>query len=119
MDQTYRVMRFWFDGLGNVPDRLMAIGELVAGLDPSLYTPPPSTSIEVGPQITEIYTSSAGQTSFPVQYPFVPGTTEVYLDGVRMALGVGFDYVETGQAVLFDEVVNDGQRVLISYQPEP
>lgn len=116
MSQTYRIIRTWFDGDGGVIDRLLVSGELMDGLDPSMFTPPPSTLVEVGIMLTEIYTSTADQVAFPTNYPFVAATTEVYLDGVRMAMGVGLDYVESGQAIVFEDVTYAGQRVMISYE---
>lgn len=117
-DQTYRIIRFWIDGDANVSDRMMVVGELVAALDPNLFEPPPAQQVAVGGTVTEVYEAVAGQTIFPTQLPFIVTSTEVFLDGVRMANGVGLDYIESGQAVVFDEVTNAGQRVLISYNPD-
>lgn len=115
MDQTYRIIRIWMDGVGGTADRMMVVGEMTDGLDPTLFTPPASETVVVGPNVTETLVATAGQTAFPTSYQFDLGSTEVYLDGIRMAIGPTFDYTESGQAIIFNYALTGGETVIVSY----
>lgn len=47
---------------------------------------------------------------------FIAGTTKVYVNGLRMTRGVGYDYTETGvNQITFASALDNGDLILIDY----
>jgi hypothetical protein len=115
--ESYRVTRFVFGGNNAIIDHLYVHGVLTNRLDASVLSPQVgSGAITAGPYYQESFTATMGQTVFALQFPFISGSTEVFIDGIRQSLGPSFDYQEVGQSVvLSDNSIFAGQLVTVAY----
>lgn len=113
--EKYRIMRRYYDAIDSVADTLYMQCELTSNMPIDELSPMVGNLIKVGPVNEESFFATAAQTTFGLSQPFLPGSTTVYLDGLRML--VGNDYTEVGAAVQFTFPLNAGQIVVVGYMP--
>lgn len=113
--ETFACQRFVVDGIGSAADRLYVELDYSRG---GLSAPAPSGIVtNTGAFVREVFTATAGQTTFTVAVPFSNGSTQVSVDGLVQAPGASNDYVEfTSTQVQMTYALEAGQQVVIFYQ---
>jgi hypothetical protein len=112
--ERYRVDRLARDGIHDY-DRVYVELELIR--DSFTSSPPASSVVIAGDEITEYFESEDGQTTFNLSYPYIPGTTFVTVDGVGQTEGVGFDYLENPpMQIIFFTPLSPGQNIIVLYE---
>lgn len=112
--ETFRITRLAFDGMQSISDVVWMHCELIDALNPEDLVPM-TGGAWIASWHQDVFVSAPGQTTFLTTYEFQSGVTNVYVNGVRMALGVDMDYLESGQSVVFHDPVPDDSIVVIAY----
>lgn len=113
--EMFRILRRFYDGMGVDADTLYMQAELATAFDFDDLAPLGGELVTVGTYQQETFVATDGQTVFPTSDAFAVGSTEVYINGVRQALGASYDYIESGQTIVMNGPVEVDSLVVVAY----
>lgn len=115
--EMYLITRFMFGGLDSEADHVVIRGVLSDGIDMSSIAGVNAAMVRTGITYQESFIATSGQAVFSTLYPFVAGTTQVFIDGMLQARGADKDYTEGDSSItITDNSMVAGQVVVIAYE---